>query len=235
MKFLFLLITSVLIVSCDAPIDNGTVHHSGALRNIMSGNLQATISLDSLSRKRNLYALGAVKDLKGEIQIFDGKPLISSKNNDEIKLQNDYSNQAALLVWTQVEEWEDISIPDHVKSKKDLETFVKQQADSLNLPKDEPFVFLLEGKIQRLDWHVIDWEIGDKVHTHQKHKEAGLNGSLQNQNVQILGFYSEKHKAVFTHHSTFMHMHFKNESENIAGHVDDLELSGNTVLKLPKL
>ncbi|MGB5980643.1 MAG: acetolactate decarboxylase [Nonlabens sp.] len=235
MKRFLPVILLVAVMSCEQSTDHSRVYHSGALRNIMSGNLQATVSLDSLSRKRNLYALGALKDLKGEIQIFNSKPLITSKKDDSVYLQNDYLNQAALLVWTQVEEWEDIPIPDHIKSKKDLETFVKQQADFLNLQKDEPFVFLLEGKIPLLDWHVIDWETGDKVHTHQKHKEAGLNGSLQSENIQILGFYSEKHKAVFTHHSTFMHMHFKNQSETLAGHVDDLELGGNTILKLPKL
>jgi len=235
MKKLVLTIITLIVISCGQTTDHAVVHHSGALMNIMSGNLQETVSLDSLSRKRNLFALGAVKDLKGEIQIFNSKPLISSKENGEVAMNNYYSNKAALLVWTQVEEWESISIPSEVKSKKDLEAFVKLKADSLNLPKDEPFPFLLEGNFSQIDWHVIYWPEGDKVHTHKKHKEAGLNGRLENENATVLGFYSEKHKAVFTHHSTFMHMHFKNQSETLAGHVDDLELGGNTVLKLPKL
>ncbi|MBT8254329.1 MAG: hypothetical protein KJN68_10175, partial [Bacteroidia bacterium] len=50
------------------------VKYSGALKTIMSGNIQPVLSLDSLSNYKNLYALGAVENLKGEIQIFDGKP-----------------------------------------------------------------------------------------------------------------------------------------------------------------
>ena len=80
----------------------------------------------------------------------------------------------------------------------------------------------------------INWKDGDTIHNHKKHKESGLNGTLANRRVQIIGFYSTKHKAVFTHHTTNMHMHFKTDDNAIAGHIDDLSFNQTVTLKLPK-
>lgn len=78
------------------------VAHSGALRTIMSGNLGATASLDTLATKDHLYALGAVAQLKGEIQIFDGAPFISSINKNEVVIDPTFSKKASLLVYAVV-------------------------------------------------------------------------------------------------------------------------------------
>ena len=52
--------------------------------------------------------------------------------------------------------------------------------------------------------------------------------------IDILGFYSEAHKGVFTHHDSNLHMHFKTETVNLAGHVDYIFLGSNMTLKLPE-
>ena len=52
--------------------------------------------------------------------------------------------------------------------------------------------------------------------------------------MDLLGFYSDSHHAIFTHHTTNMHIHMKLKDEKIAGHVDDLKLGLNMILKLPK-
>jgi len=51
--------------------------------------------------------------------------------------------------------------------------------------------------------------------------------------VDILGFYSTHHHAVFTHHSTNMHLHVKTRGHVLAGHLDDLTLGEGMVLQLP--
>jgi len=224
----------LLLIACNKQPTDFKVHYAGALKTMMSGNLDATVSLDSLSRKRNIYALGAFENLKGEIQIFDGMPSNSIVNGEEVEIYNSFDARAALLVWTQVPEWIAIEIPSTVKNQSELEKFISKQAADSGLDVEKPFPFLLEGKTTGLDWHVIDWLDGDMVHTHEKHKEAGLNGSLENAEVDILGFYSTKHQAIFTHHTTFMHMHFKTKDGDLAGHVDTINLNGNIQLKLPR-
>lgn len=231
----FIGFTAALLFGSCGDIPEYDVRYSGALREMMFGDLQATVSLDTLKQKPNLYAIGAVESLKGEIQIFKSKPLNTSVDSDKIALDRTFSKNATLLVYAEVEKWETIEIPKKIVSSKELEEFIERMAKEKGLKIEKPFPFLIEGKVDSLKWHVIDWVKSDTVHTHQKHQESGLNGILKNEDVAIIGFYSKSHKSVFTHHSTFMHMHFKNKNEQIAGHVDELLLGAAMTLKLPKI
>jgi len=208
------------------------VNHAGALKTIMSGNLNAVASLDTLLKDKDLYALGAVENLKGEIQIFEGRPSISVVKDRIVAIQGDGTKKASLLVWSRVKNWKTIHIPETIKTKDGLESYIALMADE-NKINDQPFPFLIEGKVGELYWHVINWDIRDKVHSHEKHKNSGLNGVISNETVEVLGFYSEKHKAIFTHHSTNMHMHFRNPTNTLAGHVDDIHLGSGMILKIP--
>ena len=234
-----LIIATILVLlfsSCQNADKKATateVKYSGALKTIMTGSIQSVINLDSLSAKKQLYALGAVENLEGEIQIFDSKPSNSFVVDSTLKIIDSYQLKAALLVYAEVEEWDSYEIS-NITTKSDLEEKIFETAKSKGINIEKPFPFLLEGTISSLDWHVINWKQGDTIHNHKKHKEAGLNGILRNTGVEILGFYSTKHKAVFTHHTTNMHMHFKTNDNNIAGHIDDLQLDNQLILKLPK-
>ncbi|MFP2994335.1 acetolactate decarboxylase [Spongiivirga sp. MCCC 1A20706] len=208
--------------------------HSGALRTIMSGDLSATASLDTLAAKDHLYALGAVSQLKGEIQIFDGVPFISNVNKNNIAIDPTFSRKAALLVYAVVPSWKEIKIPATINTQEALEAFIIDKAASLKIDTSAPFPFLIEGNASSLSWHIIDWPEGDTEHTHQKHKESGLNGDLTDTEVSVLGFYSDKHKGVFTHHSTNFHMHFKTKDGQLAGHLDGFTPGSKMRLKLPK-
>ncbi|MCA9741903.1 hypothetical protein KC734_10205, partial [candidate division KSB1 bacterium] len=75
----------------------------GAMRSIMQkGDLTSKARLDSLSGKPALYALGAVTNLKGEIQIFAGQPLISSVVDSQLALSQSFKHGAALLAYAEV-------------------------------------------------------------------------------------------------------------------------------------
>lgn len=230
------LIIVLVIASCQTNKKKGIiaeVSFSGALRTIMSGDIQSTIRLDSLSNKKNLYALGAVENLRGEVQIFDSEPSICYVDNKSLQIDDSYSHNAALLVYAEVEEWDDFILK-NISTKDELEETIFKIANSGGINNDDPFPFLLNGQVASLDWHVINWKEGDTIHNHKKHKESGLNGTLQNREVQIIGFYSTKHKAIFTHHTTNMHMHFKTNENTIAGHIDDLSINKQLTLKLPR-
>ena len=226
----------MLASACNEKKDenNFEVLHSGALRTIMSGNLTATVTLDSLESKPNLYALGAVENLKGELQIFDGESFNSRVQDSTVIVDSSFDQKAALLVYAQVSNWTDIEIPSGTSTKMELEQFIQKTAVENGISTEKPFPFLIEGTVGSLSWHVINWPEGDMEHTHQKHKNSGLNGTVKDRKVTILGFFSLYHKAVFTHHSTNVHMHFKTEDGLLAGHLDDLQLGDDMILKLPK-
>lgn len=238
-KFKHMLVSVIMVMlfaSCrskDIKANKVDVKYYGALRTIMSGNIEPVISLDSLSSKKHLYALGASEHLKGELQIFNSQPSNSFVRNSSLQIEDSYAQKAALLVYAEVEVWDSYKTETSI-TKEALEANIFELATEIGIDTEHPFPFLLEGTVAALDWHIINWKEGDTVHNHQKHTEAGLKGTLHQVDVKIIGFYSTKHKAVFTHHTTNTHMHFKTDDALIAGHIDDLELGHEFILKLPK-
>lgn len=207
---------------------------SGSLHDLMQGNLKATISLKDFAKTPHLYAVGALENLKGEVQIFDGKSLVSRKSDEMVLIDKTFNSSAALLVYAVVEEWQEIKIPSMIKSHKQFEIFVQQAAEKAGLDTTKPFPFLLSGDILKLDWHIVFWDENNTNHTEQSHVNSGLNGVLANGEVEILGFYSQNHEGVFTHKGQKTHMHFHTKSTKLAGHVDSIFLGAYMTLKLPK-
>lgn len=214
-----------------------TVEYFGALRaTIQNGDISANADLADFKNRENLYALGAFENLKGEILILDGKSYSTrASSDDQVQFINAYDEEKAnLLILASVEEWDTIELPGHISSMKELEEMIENRAEEYGLDMNRPFPYLIEGKFGALNWHVIDWPEGDDVHTHQKHRTSGPYGVLEDQNVKILGFWSDSHHGIFTHHSTNLHMHFVTEDETLAGHLDDLENGRNLTLYFPK-
>ena len=198
--------------SCSVSNDKQVeVHHFGALKNMMhKGDLSAKVTLDELKEMNHLFALGAVENLKGEVLILDGIPSVSYvKGNDSSKtmmLDDSFEKNACLLVLASVEEWESINIPNTVVTYEEFEGYVAETAAEKGIDIEKPFPFMIEGLAKSFDWHIIDWPENDTEHSHEKHIYSGLYGTLENQTVEMLGFYSNKHHAIFTHHSTNMHV-----------------------------
>lgn len=227
------------IYTCNETTANKQAHfevaYHGALKNIMhKGDISAKATLSDFKNTQNFYALGAFENLKGEIQIFNSQPFNSYVNNDEISIDKSYSKKAALLVYASVKDWVSVKLPENINSLDELQSFIEQEAKANHLDLNKPFPFLVEGNAKAINWHVINWKTDDTEHTHDKHVSSGLNGVAKNKKVDLLGFYSNAHHAIFTHHSTNMHIHVKLNDETIAGHVDGLDLGKDMVLKLPK-
>jgi acetolactate decarboxylase len=235
---ILVLLFIIFITSCNQnPLPAFKVNYKGALKNLMhKGDLSAKISLSEIKDFKHLYALGAVEGLKGEVLVLNSTPFISYVAiKDTLKtmlVDSTFNKKASLLVYSTVKEWESISIPSSVLSYNEFELYVEKITSEKGINTDEPFPFIIEGITTSFDWHVINWPEGDTEHSHDKHIHSGLYGTLENEAVEMLGFYSNKHHAIFTHHTTNMHIHVK--SEKAIGHVDDIILGTNMILKLPK-
>lgn len=239
MRQIIFILTIILITSCATEKKETNVFkvgYNGALKNIMhKGDLSAQADLSQFQNAKHIYALGAIENLKGEILVLDSQPYISSAQNQKVMMSSSLDQKATLLVYTSVESWRSYDIPDEIKTYENLELYIAQVAKNNQINMDKPFPFLITGKAESIEWHVIDWKDGDMEHTHEKHIMSGPHGTLQNPNVEILGFYSNSHHAIFTHHTTNMHLHFKTEDNSIAGHLDGILLGTEMTLKLPDL
>lgn len=231
---LLLMISGISCSVQDKEVANFKVAYEGALKNMMhKGDISAKIDLAVFENTEHFYALGALENLKGEVQIFDSKSFNTMVIGDTLVIDSSFDKKATLLVYASVSKWKLISIPDEVVTYKQLEDYVEKTAEDNQINTVKPFPFLLTGTPQSFDWHVINWKEGDMEHSHEKHITSGLHGTMANSPVEILGFYSDSHHAVFTHHTTNMHLHVKTADNKIAGHIDDLNLGKGMVLKLP--
>lgn len=196
---------------------------AGEMRNIMQkADLAGTIDLDTL-KKENLYGLGVVEGLKGEIMIVDGNIFVTSVDNGHVKSQQSDVVKAAMLVYSKVEKWSPVSKPGRVQSLGELETYIESVISAGKNSSHEPFAFLIKTKKATISHHVIDWYSGTH-HTMSNHKQFATTGESKNDEVTILGFYSDHHQGVFTHHDSKIHLHVLINETKIVGHIDQLQL-----------
>ena len=206
---------------------------SGAMKNVMmDGDLSAHADLDTMN-KIHLYGLGPVAGLKGEIMILDGKVFSTSKDYNKLMNQQDKVSKAALLVYSNVGKWKVFSINTTVNNYAELEKLVEATAKSKGYDTEIPFAFKVEARPERIFYHVIDWKEGT-VHTRENHKQFAYTGQFSHANIIMLGFYSTHHQTIFTHHTTFMHVHFLDEKTKTVGHLDELSIKGFITIYLPE-
>ncbi|TVR37111.1 MAG: decarboxylase [Balneolaceae bacterium] len=213
-----------------------TVENFGELRLIMhQADISAKVELSNFAGKDNFYGLGAFENLKGEILIM-GESTYSTRGIDgHVEFVNPFEKRAALLVGSTVDKWQEFKISQPVLTFMELQKAIQEKAAGYGLDMNEPFPFLIEGNFGELDWHVIDWPEDDHEHTHEKHKTSGPHGTLIDSEVKILGFWSDSHHGIFTHHTTNLHMHFVTGNRELAGHVDDLKNGSDLILYLPHI
>jgi acetolactate decarboxylase len=199
---------------------------SGALKDIMQGgDLSARISLDTVRFSNATYGLGVAESLEGEIIIIAGKCFRSNVEGEKVLTRQESDTKAAMLVRTEVKDFIHYKEMPAITSIQDLEESLKMQGQKQY--KGKPFSFLIKARLSTVDYHIIDWREGAE-HASSNHKQFAIHGSFIDDDVVIVGFYSDNHQGIFTPHSTNVHMHVYNPSKNVVGHVDGIT-SGSMV------
>ena len=210
-----------------------TVSVSGEMRKIMQqGDLRATIDLDSLKNLKHLFGLGVAENLHGEIVLLDGDAHITRLQGDSLLNAETFNVKASLLVYCQVESWIAETIHNPILSLEALQTFVEQKRDEHHLDPHKPFPFVIIANKDRIDYHVIDWDT-NTAHTPANHKQFARSGVLNNEDVTLIGFYSDHHQGIFTHHNSNVHIHVYGHRSKITGHTDGVQLTAPFELRLP--
>lgn len=224
---------SMVLVGCSPEKSPVTVAHYGVLREIMmEQKIGSNADLRDFADQPGLYALGALEGLSGEILILGGKPLNSLASSGELIFDRTFDRKATLLVAADVDAWQEIRMELKSAGPAELESSIREAAAHKSINTKEAFPFLLKGDFQSIDWHVINAAEAESQN-HEAYKKAGLSGKSENEEGQVLGFYSEQHEGIFTHHGSYLHMHFINNTETLMGHVDGLVISGSVSLFLP--
>ncbi len=202
----------------------------GAMRDAMfKGELDSKIDLDTISNKKGLYGIGPQTQMTGELLIYDGHSYISQVTSDStMRVIETFNTSAPFMVYANVEKWKEVDLPSKIQNLKQLEQFV----DSLTLEFKRPFAFKLSGKVASATIHIQNLPPGSKVSSPADAHVGQVKYGLQDEKVDILGFFSTEHKTVFTHHDTFMHLHLITKDRSKMGHLDETRL-GEMKLYLP--
>lgn len=236
-----LFVVSILAVfSACKPKSNLEVNKvviAGSLSQIMQDDLTAKADLSMLMDEPDVYAIGAMEGLKGEIQILGSQVLNSRKGSEGEMLEMDstYLASAAMLVYTRVPEWQEFEIPRAILTLEQFDNWLFNTASKAGHNMDQPLPFLVHGLPRKLNWHIIDWNPSIGAHSKQNHINSGIQGVFLEEETDIIGFYSRNHKGVFTHHDSNIHMHFVLDNKKLAGHVDKILFGPYMILKLPNI
>ncbi|MDO6391505.1 acetolactate decarboxylase [Pontibacter sp. BT731] len=234
----FPLLSAAMLSSCTteetqtASAAESEVQVVGAMRNVMwKGELAGTIDLDTIAGKEQLYGLGPVEYLAGELLILDGNSHKSVVINDStMRVEETFASKAPFFVYARVSNWTAQALPDSIRSLPQLELYL----DSVTQNSKRPFPFKVSGKVAQATIHIVNLPAGSKVSSPDEAHRGQVNYALRDEAVDILGFFSTEHKAVFTHHDTFMHLHLITRDRSKMGHLDEATFQpGTLTLYLP--
>ena len=237
-KNILLSILTVVILGCtskkkqtSSPETYDDIRVVGAMKNVMwKGELAGTIHLDTVATKQGLYGLGPESFLTGELLINNGKSYVSRVTSDStMVVEKTFDVSAPFFVYTTVQEWDTLPLPNAIKTIKDLETFI----DTKTTEFKRPFAFRLNGNVKQANLHVQNLPEGTSVSSPDEAHQGQVNYTLENEAVDIVGFFSTAHKGIFTHHDSFVHMHIITKDERMMGHLDAVAIE-KMVLYLPK-
>ena len=208
-----------------------TVKIVGEMKNVMwKGELHGNINLDTIANKTNLYGLGPLEYLAGEVLIMDGKSYKSTVvSNTTMKVEQTYDIKAPFFGYVNIAKWKEQTLPDSVRTIQQLEQYLEAVTNS-----SEPFMFKLSGTVEKASIHIVNLPKGAKVSSPDDAHKGQKTYKLKNEQSEIIGFFSTKHQAIFTHHETYLHMHLITSDRQKMGHLDSVLFEKGTIkLYLP--
>ncbi|WP_374959116.1 acetolactate decarboxylase [Gilvibacter sp.] len=232
MRILLVLSLTLLFVSCDNFRNSPSIEVVGQMRDVMwKGDLSGKISTDSLSRP-NAYGLGPIEYLKGEVLLFEGQTFISKVIDSAVHRVAPVSAvKAPFFVYSKESNLNAISVAPSELSLKSIEELI----DSLYFDYDKPLLIRIDGVFKDISVHSVNLPEGRSVSSPDQAHEGLTQFSYKNISGSIVGFFSRKHKAIFTHHDSFFHAHFISDDRSVMGHVDSVLFnSDNTNFKVSK-
>ncbi len=124
MKKTFLLLILLAFGACTTkPVIQ--VSRIGELEDmIKKGDLATKAKLSDFSNSPHLYAIGSITNIKGHIQIIDGKPYNCYLENGSLRIDSSFNLGATCMRYTNLEEWKEFDLPAGITTWKQLEQFI---------------------------------------------------------------------------------------------------------------
>ncbi len=236
-RFTFVPISCLVLASCVAPVPwDEEVQAYGALRAMFHEDQTGPmVNLSQLLPAPDLYGVGALADLAGEVTIVGGKTYLSYPDGDTARTEivSTSDEAATLLVVTGVPAWRAIVTEAPIRFEEIGEK-IGELASAAGMDVDRRLPFLLEGEFEDLQWHVIDGRrLAAGGTSHEDHLGSAVKLKRDRASATLIGFYSKNDQGVFTHMGSVTHVHCVLEEPLSAGHVDHVIIPAGTTVKFP--
>ena len=225
MKGKFLLIP-LIILCLNALVEGqcltGKVHITGEMRNVMwKGQLEGNIYLDTIANKSNVVGLGPIEYLGGEIIAIDGKSYKSMVMSDSsMEVVETFNIKAPFFAHANISNWSEELLDVDIQTIQQLESFLDNKMSG----SSQPLMFKLAGFVKEATIHIVNLPAGAKVSSPNDAHKGLVKYQMENQEAEIVGFFSKEHKGIFTHHDTYLHMHLMTKDKQMMGHLDELSI-----------
>jgi acetolactate decarboxylase len=209
-----------------------SVEWFGSQRDFIGGRATEPISLERFAGVESLYAVGPLEQGQGEISIYDSVSLIAEVQGGRVQVTIDLCRRAAFLVYAIAETWRRVTVPDRIENEQQLENKLLPFAVQSGIDIDQPFPFLVHCYAVAAGFHVLcNQSRGD--YSPELHEKAKVRFTIARESVEIVGFYSRKHRGVFTPRDSDFHIHFRTLDNRLSGHLETFSFDQGMTLYLP--
>lgn len=230
-----LLCSAAMVTAKDAGPPFFNVRYYGNFKKmIQENNFEGVVELERVLSGPHLYAVGIIKNAEGEITALDSEVWLNygkdgiNKTISQIKK----GEKASLFIAANVEKWQTIAIPADM-SENELYAFILEQARRSGLNIKAPFPFLVEGKIKKLVWDVLDGTDTDPGKKNNQLFLRKLVGYREEAPVVLLGFYPAELQNEFDYPGELWHIHVFFKDDNNTGHVNAFSILKGSKLEIP--
>jgi acetolactate decarboxylase len=204
----------------------------GSEGDFIAGHNRQPISLERFSGLESLYAIGTLDQPPGEISIFDSVALIPDVEHQHARMDSASAHRARFALYAIVETWRRTAIQKVVKSEEELEAELLPLAVIGGINVDEPFPFLLYGYVTRAICRTF-CDTDDDARSPEQGEETKFCFSVENESIEVLGFYSTDSRGILTPRDAHFHMHLRTLDNRISGHLESFRWDHGFTVYLP--
>lgn len=191
---------------------------------MMSGDTSGKLNLNNIKSK-NLYGIGPLENLKGEITIVDGVPYVGTVSSKGLPvIEKNWDKSAIFFVHADTRAWKTFKYNKPLNSKAELNQLLANTFKELSVDLEEKVLFKVRANATSLKYHIMNLKDGEMI-SRGSHKSAKKVYTIKNSPVEIIGFWApKKMMGVYSHKGDRTHLHFISADEKHSGHIDDLNL-----------
>lgn len=196
----------------------------------------AKVRLNDALSKGNVYAIGAVAGLKGEISVVNGKSFISigTPTGQKPFVGSPSDVGATLLVSAVVTSWLEVDVEKDLDGNA-LRQFILDTARQHGLSTDQPFPYMIAGKLKNYSMHTLAGP-NPKFAGHGSGERMARQFEQSGEVIsgKVLGFYSAHSlSGVISHPGEFFHDHFVGDGHEFTAHLENFEVARGSHLLIP--